>query len=187
MNPIFCYIFVVFPFIFNSCSSGKKAEIENIPTKEKNITLKDLNNKNVIGELGLPLGTIAVVRATIYDGDLLRRKRYSGSYLLKVTHVNDEIITSKPILEFSVLHARDIDLAPDNFELFFMINGYEAEELTSSQMESLKNEYVNKEVTLVCYETGEFAGLPEDTPDDVLPWQEHGFLFKTKLEILSRR
>jgi len=117
----------------------------------------------------------------------LRKKRYSGSYLLKVTHVNNEIITSKPILEFSVLHARDVNLAPDNFELFFVTNGYEAKELTSSQIEDLKKGYVGKEVTLVCYETGEFSGMPDNLPDDVLPWQDHGFVFKTKLEILSQR
>lgn len=188
MNTTAKYLLVFCLFFSNLCSCGKKkATIESMSMKEKIITLSDLKNKHVVGELGLPLGSIAVIRATICDGDLMNDKIHDGEYLLRITHVNDEIITASPILEFSLRHAGKINLATNSFDLFFMNNGYTVEELNASQIAKLKNEYVDKEVTLVCYETGEFTGMPEDIPDDVLPWQEAGFRFKSKLEILSER
>jgi hypothetical protein len=53
-----------------------------LQNKPDSISVLDLNQLPVIGELGVPLGEVATIQATIVDGETLRDKIHSGSYLL---------------------------------------------------------------------------------------------------------
>ena len=150
------------------------------------IPVSKLNENSVIGLLGVPLGEVVSIQAVIVDGDSLRDKIHGGSYLLEVTSVNGVKLASEPVMEFSLDHAMDVDLAVDSFELYLHTTGEDAKELSASQIESLKVGYVGKSVSLQVYETGEFSGMPESLPDDGPIWAAPGFSFWTHLEVVKQ-
>ncbi|MCA9256967.1 MAG: hypothetical protein KDA33_15065, partial [Phycisphaerales bacterium] len=141
----------------------------------------------VIGSLGLPLGTVAEIHATIVDGDDLRMKTYQGAYLLRVTNVNGRPLEPSPVMEFSVPGFIGVELANDNFQLYEMKTGEKTGRLESDVIEDLQKDYVGREVKLAVYECGVYSGIPENLPDDVVIWQGHGFSFSTWLVILADR
>lgn len=155
-----------------------------LQNKPDSIPVSDLNQLPVIGKLGLPLGDVTTIRATIVDGDSLRMKRHSSSYLLKVREVNGVKLESEPIMEFSLNHARGVELANDNFGLHLLKNNEEADGLTGDQIEQLKVDYVGNAVSLVVYESGGFSGMP-DLPEDAMIWADRGYGFHTHLEVLK--
>jgi hypothetical protein len=77
---------VIFPIICG-CSSPPRAESHPLVTP---ISWRDINEKPVIGMLGLPLGTTAELQATVVSGDSLRTKQDEGEYLLMVTGLPHE-------------------------------------------------------------------------------------------------
>jgi len=146
------------------------------------LTVEDLNGKTIIGKLGMPLGSPAVIKAVIVDGETMKDKIHSESYLLAVIEVNGSLLQDKPVLEFSLNHSLDVELAVDNIELINMFG--EGDDLSEEYVNGLKKKYVGKEVSLLVYETGHFSGVPNDLPDNALLWQDEGFNFKSTLEVL---
>ena len=140
-----------------------------------------------VGALGLPLGTVADLRATVVAGSSLRDKRHSYQYLLRVTHVNGRDLPDPPLIEFGVpAHLRK-GLARTPFELYEMKHARPARELDDKQIARLEQGYVGKEFHLTAYETGGYSGIPHNMPDDVPLWQDHGFHFSTSLIVVAER
>ena len=140
-----------------------------------------------IGALGLPLGTVARVRATVVSGEELRDKSHASEYVLRVTHVNGTELAEKPLCDFGVPAYLRKGLARTPHELYEMKHGRKAEELTSEQVRRLERGYVGKEFVLDAYETGSFGGIPKNMPDDVPLWQDRGFGFRTALVVVAER
>lgn len=150
----------------------------------KSIPAESLNAIQVIGKLGVPLGKVATVRATVVDGDSLRTKADSGSYLLKITEVNGIKLDTQPIVDFALAPGSNVKLANGNFALYELKTGEEAKSLTSEQIEKLKKDYVGKSFLLQVYELGGFTGIPANMPKEVAVWQDTGFHFQTYLRVL---
>ncbi|HPF38830.1 MAG TPA: hypothetical protein P5081_18500 [Phycisphaerae bacterium] len=150
-------------------------------------SIASLTANPVIGSLGLPLGTVAEIRATIVDGDDLRMKAYQGAYLLRVTNVDGRPLEPSRVKEFSVPPFIGVKLANDDFRLHKIKTGAEAKSLDANQVEDLKKGYVGKEVRLAVYETGAYSGMPRNLSDDVPVWQSTDFVFSTWLVILADR
>ena len=139
-----------------------------------------------VGRLGLPLGTVAEIRATVVAGRDLHDKGHQGQYLLRVTHVNGAALPGQRLMEFTVPFGR-ARLAPDEFELYELQHGERAKSLDSDQVAALEAGYVGREVRLAAYETGRFDGIPANLPSDVGSWQDRAFAFRTSLMVLAER
>ncbi len=61
------------------------------------ITVEELRARGAIGELGLPLGTIATVEGTSVSGDSLRTKAAAGHRYLRVERVDGRTL-QRPVL-----------------------------------------------------------------------------------------
>ena len=140
-----------------------------------------------IGALGLPLGTVAEIRATVVPGDDLRMKQYAGEYLLRVTHVDGRELAEPPVMEFGVPAFIRTGLARTDFELYELKHRRKAKELNDEQVRDLQRGYVGKAFKLAAYETGRFDGIPDNLPPDVPRWADHGFGFSTSLVVLAER
>ena len=152
---------------------------------EAPITLEELNRRNVVGNLGLPLGTAVEIAAEVVSGRSLRRKGYDSLYLLKVTHVDGKELNTPPLMQFSAPGFASVELANHQFALFEMKHGTKAKSLNSSQIAELEKGYVGKKVRIVVYEVGSFHGIPSQLPKDVPVWADFGFHFSTSLSVLN--
>lgn len=151
------------------------------------LTTADLNERQVIGQLGVPLGTVVEIKGAVVSGDDLRKKLYQGAYLLRVTEVDGRALESPPVITFFVPGFSGVKLASNNRELYEMKVGATARELSTDQRERLRKNYVGKQMRLVVYEVGRYSGMPTKLPDDVLIWQDVGFGFRTSLNVLKAR
>lgn len=150
------------------------------------LTVDELNQREVIGRLGLPLGTAAEIQAEIVAGSTTRRKAYASKYLLKVTHVNQKKLENPPLLTFTVPGFVDVNLANHHLALYELKTG-KRRGMNSAQIEKLEQGYVGRTVKLLVYEEGRFYGIPRNLPDDVGGWAGPGFHFSTSLQVLADR
>ncbi len=159
--------------------------------KKQSIHVDELNERPVIGKLGVPLGTVTEIKAQIVAGDELRMKEYQGIYLLKVTHVAGVKLNKPPLLRFSVsVPVRafvGVSVASDHFGLYEMKNGKKAGSLDSEQIRELEKGYVGKTVRLVVYESGSFHGQPDKLPKDYPTPADTGFHFSTSLDVVGEK
>jgi hypothetical protein len=56
----------------------------------------------VIGQLGVPLGTVVQIDATVVAGSSLRFKIFDGKYLLKVSKVGASSVSNPPTCFFRI-------------------------------------------------------------------------------------
>lgn len=154
---------------------------------EAPITLKELNRRNVVGSLGLPLGTAVEIEAEVVSGRSMRRKGYDSLYLLKVLSVDGKELSTSPLMQFSSPGFAGVELANHTFALYELKHGTKAKSLNSTQIAELEKGYVGKEVRLVVYEVGSFHGIPDQLPEDVPAWADFGFHFSTSLTVLNER
>jgi hypothetical protein len=151
------------------------------------ISVADLNSRPVVGELGVPLGTVVEVEATVVAGRELRVKGLSSLYLLEVTHVNGRSLTEPQMMEFAVPPWISASLANDNLDLHEMKTGQKAGSLDGDAIEELERGYVGKRVRVAVYEVGRFTGIPRNLPDDVPVWADVGFWFRSSLIVVAER
>ncbi|GMU81466.1 MAG: hypothetical protein AMXMBFR47_13370 [Planctomycetota bacterium] len=149
------------------------------PTRSK------LIDHPVIGELGIPLGTVAEIRARVVAGS--GGKGIQDIYLLRVTEVDGRSLAPAPVMEFRVPGFVRVNLASNNLDLYELKTGSEAGTLNSSQIDELRRDYVGKVTRLVVYEVGKFSGIPNNLPPDAPVWQDRGFGFSTSLVVLAER
>ena len=156
-------------------------------TKQKPVTTAELNQRSLVGKLGIPLGTATEIEAEIVSWRSLRFKKYQSAYLLKITHVAGRKIDKSITVEFNIPGFASVELANDTFSLYELRNGKKTGKLDSSQIDDLENGYVGKSVRLVVYESGGFSGRPNNLPKDVPLWQDTGFHFSTYLYVVAER
>jgi hypothetical protein len=154
---------------------------------EAPIDSEELNRRNVVGGLGLPLGTVAEIEAEVIAGSSLRSKEFVSDYLLKVTQVNGTKLERPPILRFSVSGRASVKLANHTFSLYEMKHGKKASVLNSEQIAELERGYVGRKVRLVVYESGGFHGIPRNLPKGVRGGAGTAFQFSTSLAVLAER
>ena len=66
------------------------------------LSIAEINDRQVVGYLRLPLTETTMLHATIVDGATLRMKQYTSSYLLSVTSVNGVPLASDRLFRFMV-------------------------------------------------------------------------------------
>lgn len=150
-------------------------------------TLAGLSEHPVVGLLGLPLGTVTDIHASVIAGSELGRKAYEGSYLLRVTDVAGHPLRTPVNLEFNVPGFSNVKLPSNTFELYQMKTGTRADELDSKEIADLQRGYVGTTRHLLVYETGGYSGIPSNLPPDAPVWQDHAFMFSTSLVVLAER
>ena len=160
---------------------------EDPPAKKAPLSIAELNERPVIGELGIPLGTCGEIQATIIAGRDLRLKQYVSAYLLSVTHVAGKKLATPVNLRFGSAPGAMVDLASDAFELHELKTGKKTGMLTGEKIQELEKGYVGKTVKLTVYEVGGFRGTPRNFPKGELGGADVGFGFSTSLVILRER
>lgn len=148
------------------------------------ITVTDLKKNKVIGELGLPLGTVTQIEVEIVSGNQTRRKEYAGQYVVKVISVGGKVLEEPPVMEFAPLRTGDPKIATTAFELYELKYGKKASLLETAEILELEKGYVGKKTKLIVYESGGFSGAPSGLPDGVV-WQDEGYGFSTSLVVVK--
>ncbi|HYG78148.1 MAG TPA: hypothetical protein VEK08_24295 [Planctomycetota bacterium] len=170
----------------SSRTQVKTEEVPHIMKTGEPIHVDMLNQHDVIGKLGLPLGHTADIEAEIVSGESMKMKEYWGRYLLKVSSVNGVPLRTQPILTFQLPFGNG-KLANDHFKLYEMKKGKRASSLSNLEIKEIEKGYVGSVVKLIVYEAGEFYGLPKVLPPEVDVWADRGFHFSTYLEVLFQR
>ena len=142
----------------------------------------------IVGQLGVPLGTVVQVDATIVAGRTLASKDLMAEYLLKVTQVGSSSVSNAPNCRFQTHSWGEVKIAPDEFSLYELKKGKKTGSLSDSQVAELERGYVGRLYRLLVYEegvyTGVYTGIPRDLPTDYPIWQDHSFGFSTHLVVL---
>lgn len=168
-----------------SRSSADEIVIDGKP--EQPLHVADLNERAVIGRLGVPLGTAVEIRAEIISGHSLRLKAYASRYLLKVTHVSGKALQDPPTLEFEVPGFIDANVASDHFELAELKRGERVGRLSGAEIKELEKGYVGEVVRLGVYEGGMFDGIPKNRLPGVPIWADRIYHFTTYLVVVAQR
>jgi hypothetical protein len=165
---------------------GWTSSADDATPKLAHLRVSDLNERPVIGELGIPLGTCCIIQAKVIAGRDLRLKLYDGVYLLSVTHVGDKQLATPVTLQFNP--GTSVKLARDGFELHVLKTGKKAEILTGAKIRELEKDYVGTTMSLNVYETGGFFGIPRKMPEGrEIWWAGPEFGFSTSLVVISER
>jgi len=135
----------------------------------------------IIGELGVPLGTVTEIDASIVSGRSLGSKGLTSDYLLKVTKVGTNSIAKSPTCRFQT---HDVKIASDVFALYELKNGKKPGTLSNTQITELERGYVGRAFHLLAYEEGMFTGVPQNLPADSVSWQDEAFGFRSHLIVL---
>jgi len=138
----------------------------------------------IIGQLGVPLGTVVKIDATVVAGRFIQSKEFMGEYLLKVTKVASNSVPNPPICQFQTHSWAEVKIASDVFSLYELKKGKKAGGLSDSQIAELERGYVGHAYRLLAYEEGVYSGVPADLPAGYPIWQGHQFGFRTHLIVL---
>jgi hypothetical protein len=138
----------------------------------------------IIGQLGVPLGTIVQIDATVVAGRSLGWKDLASEYLLKVSRVGSGSISNLPTCEFRTHSWGGVKLAPEVFSLYELKKGEKTGSLSDSQITDLERGYVGQAYRLLVYEEGVYSGIPAGLPKDYPIWQDRAFGFRTHLIVL---
>jgi hypothetical protein len=138
----------------------------------------------IIGQLGVPLGTVVQIDATVVAGRSLGSKDLASEYLLKVLKVGSTSVSNVPACQFQTHSWADVKLAPDVFSLYELKKGKKTGSLSDSQIAELESGYVGQHFHLLVYEEGIYTGVPRDLPKDYPIWQDRAFGFRTHLIVL---
>jgi hypothetical protein len=148
------------------------------------LTTDQICASDVVGSLGLPLGTCARIQATITTRNLM--KRDSGDYFLTITHVDGQRLPTPVVSRFFV-HSqatRNVKLANDNFALYELRTGKKAGSLDTEQIARLEEGYVGRSVNVLAYQTGSFSGTPNHKK--FATWQGTSFHFSTHIVVMDQ-
>lgn len=149
---------------------------ETAKETSKTITVEELGNLQVIGKLGIPLGKLVEMRATVTASS---GKDYTR-YYLKVTVVDGKPIKEPVVMRFQ---SKEEDIPETSFDLYKRKHGKSTSRLTDEELQSLEKGYVGSEVKFSAYETGAFQGLPEGLPKSKI-WQGTRFQFMPELNVM---
>jgi hypothetical protein len=162
----------VLALVFTGCAAAPRTRIP----------VSDFNERyEIIGRLGLPLGTVTPVIAEVVRGYDLREKQYQGHYLLAIHHVGAQALPGRLVMDFE---DRTYEVPRDQFARYEQLHGEKAHQLERNDIPALDAGYVGRNVNLIVYETGSFRGIPPNLPDDWV-WQDTDRYLETRLIILK--
>ena len=145
----------------------------------KTISVNDLSELKIIGKLGIPLGKLVEMRATIIEGE---GKMDSTRYFLKVTSIAGNPLKEPVVIRFCSFPRSPF---PTNcFELYEQKKKQKAGNITQEVRKALEKDYIGTEVQFLGFESGAFMGLPEGVPHPGT-WQSPDFHFISELMIFS--
>lgn len=165
------------------------AQITDGDLLPQRLTIDDIRDAEVVGALGVELGTCVDLRATIVAGNAgdIRHKSHAGRYFLNVTHVDGSPLAKPVQMAFEVdAQSSNVKLANDSYSLVKLLTGEDASKVGFSKIPILEKAYVGKQVSLVAYETGSFEGMPRNMPESTPLWQGLGFYFRTHLQVMKQ-
>ncbi len=170
-----------------SCEQTAEEEVEM--KSDGPISLEDIGQRGVLGELGVPLGKIVMVEAVVVDGNSLRMKLYVDDYLLKIVSVDDVRMEDGPLMDFGKTPGCFLPELPYRHrglrEYQQMLANDGKYELTDAMMSEAHDAYVGSTVRLHVYESGGFRGIPSDGfPEGARHWTDTGYGFSTHLNVL---
>ena len=153
------------------------------------ISLSEISERGVIGNLGFPLGTSVTIQAEIIDGKTLRTKSTVSAYLLRVTHIEGEKLERPKNMRFYVFpltfDLEKLPLASSHHRFDKLLDKMNEKPLTPKERAAKKSNYVGRIVKLAAYETGGYTGIPHTLPEGVPAWPGTGFHFAPQLIILK--
>ena len=129
----------------------------------KPLTIAELNERTVVGQLGVPIGDDFEVEATIVDGSLAAMKALQGQFLLRVDRVNGRQLPAPVNVEFRVVDARQAGIAGDTGGLYELKMGKPYRGLSDGIEARLKRGYVGARYRVTLSERGFFAGSREQS------------------------
>lgn len=148
------------------------------------ISVEMLREQPVIGDLGVPLGTITEIRGTIVAGRTLKTKLYSEEYLINVAEAGGHRLKEPRILSFGVYaNQPNVQAVLPRTERQLGGDSWKSGELVD--LAKLEKEYLGKEFRLRGYEIGGFRGIPRNWPEGGPVYADVGFGFQTELVIIS--
>ena len=154
------------------------------------ITVAEVNRRSVEirGALGLPLGTVAEVEATIVDGaSIPRRMDLQSTFLLSVEKINGKQLAAPLLFQFSAPF-RSVKLISSHGELGTIDNRLsDVPKLGEKEAEVVKRRYVGSRYKLAAFEKGEVGSRPDILPEDVPPWSDWRPYFHTYLVVIALR
>lgn len=142
----------------------------------ESINWKDIGDKTqIIGKLGIPLGTVAEIEATVVGvaefPQPLLLLQLSVNYFLKVESVGGKKLAARPLSFFRSGDDEETGrrlLPSDLMDLHRAKTGKEASRLMMADAKALERDYLGTRYRLLVYESGSFDGYPRiGMPDDV--------------------
>jgi hypothetical protein len=165
--------------------------LQDVEHRDSNppISLTEISERGVIGNLGVPLGTSVAIQAEIIDGRSLRTKSTVSIYLLRVTHIEGKKLERPKNMRFDVFPLtfdfEKLTLASSHHGFNKLLDEINEKQLTPKKRAAQKDNYVGKIVKLAGYETGGYRGIPHKLPDGIPAWPDTGFHFSPQLIILK--
>jgi hypothetical protein len=124
------------------------------------LSIAEINNRQVIGNLGIPLAETARIRATIVDGDSLRMKAFASSYVLKVSSVNGIPFAGDHLFRFDVSSQNEDDdvfgLVSGSWGFSELPNRTNGDRYTAEKINQLRSNYAGTKLLINAYEKGAF-------------------------------
>ena len=130
------------------------ASADKPPEPARPIPVSDLHDRQVIGRLDHPLGTIVVVEGVVADGSYTKAKGDDGHTLLRVQAVNGKRLAEEQVFHFGAL------------------------------LDRVEKPKVGTTYKYSGYETGGFTGLPTKAFDYVGLIALPGYCFTTDFVVL---
>jgi len=132
-------------------------------------------------KLNKPFGTILTLQVEIFDGEKLNDKMHESSYLFRVTSI-DSVLLNKPL----IMDFKDETgyFPTEDFELYKYFYGVDTGMLTENDIKKIKRKYVDRNFTVVAYESGQFIGSPNGIGKYQIP-TAMAFHFRHYLIVIS--
>ena len=150
VNRVVVLTFLMFGFVGCNRSSSNNASL----------SISEINDRQVVGYLGLPLTETTMLHATIVDGATLGEKRYTSSYLLSVTSVNGVPLASDHLFRFMVPLPNEPDddfgLVSGRWGFSELPNRMNGNRFPEEKINELRASYAGTKLLLKAYEVGSF-------------------------------
>ncbi len=168
--------------VASGCVKGERAQRD--AESSSSLTVAELRQRPVIGELSVPLGTIVDLTAEVVSGNSLRWKYAEGRYLLRVIKVERHVLDHPVIMDFEHWSPDPCDLACDDAEFQDVVRRKLKEGATQADVNAFASHYVGRKYRLVGFESGGFSGVPDVKPG-MIPYSGYAYGFHNKLVVME--
>jgi hypothetical protein len=152
------------------------------------ITIRQIAEADIIGDLGVPIGTCVDIQGKIIK-DNSNTKDRGGRLFLEVAEVEGRKLPTPVVFDFRShqFATKNVKVASDHFELYELRTGKKTGSLSGEQIKQLEKGYVDSIVKLTVFETLGFRGIPNNLPKGVLIWQDVRYSLATTLIVMDQK